>query len=201
MGYYLRVLSQRPERMSLADLQSRLKTTAPKATLTVEDGDQSNWTQLLVAVGDRDVCELICDLDEGPDCLLREETSEFVAEIANGRPQSAVRWLGDYLAQVRSIYAIRVLFGDHGGDWETIGAVKDAIHQWSGGIIQADNEGFSNEEGYHILWQFSDSVTGSWHMAVLDTSGTWRRFEMDLGDKGHKDAFWRGEIPQGVAST
>jgi hypothetical protein len=198
MGYYLRVLSKRLERMPLEHFRIRLKTTAPKATLAVESGDELNWTQLLVAVGDRDACEITCDFDEGPDSLLREEMSEFAEEIANERPQSAVRWLNGYLAQVKSIYAIRVLFGDRDGDWETLGAVREAIHEWSGGIVQADGEGFSNEEGYHILWQFSDDVVGAWHMAVLDATGRWRNFEMDLGDKAQREAFWQGELPPGA---
>ena len=44
---------------------------------------------------------------------------------------------------------------------------KDALFGTAGGIMQADNEGFSNEDGYHILWQFDDDVTGDWWLRVL----------------------------------
>lgn len=198
MGYYIRVLSPRGDRVPLAHLHEQLKKSVPKAELTVEGGDEQNWTDLLVKVGSRDVCELSCDFDSGPDCLLRREMEEFVEDIANERPQSAARWLAEYLRTVRSIYAFRVLFGDDGGDWETIGAVKDVVREWAGGIIQADNEGFSNESGYHILWQFPASVTGEWHMAVLNAEGRWLRFAINLGSRAHREAFLRGEVPKGV---
>lgn len=64
-------------------------------------------------------------------------------------------------------------------------------------IIQADLEGFTNEEGYHILWQFSDPVTGPWWMGVLKNNA-WVHFQMDLGNVSHREAFLRGEVPQRV---
>lgn len=62
--------------------------------------------------------------------------------------------------------------------------VQSAIWSVSGGILQADAEAFSNEDGYHIHWQFSDDATG----------------EMDLGEPSHRGSFWRGEVPQGVGT-
>ena len=60
--------------------------------------------------------------------------------------------------------------------------------------MQADGEGFTNEEGYHIVWQFSDSVSGPWKMGVLQ-DGVWRHFSMDLGDPDHRAAFLKGTVP------
>jgi hypothetical protein len=78
-----------------------------------------------------------------------------------------------------------------------LGAVKDSIFKQAGGILQADIEGFSNEAGYHILWQFEDSVKGPWWMGVLQ-DGEWVHFKMGLGNQKHRAAFLRGEVPQGV---
>jgi hypothetical protein len=75
--------------------------------------------------------------------------------------------------------------------------VKDSIHAQVGGIIQADHEGFTEERGFQILWQFSDSVTGPWWMAVL-RDGKWIRFQMDLGNRKHRKAFLAGKVPDGV---
>src|SRR5512135_3082541 len=61
-------------------------------------------------------------------------------------------------------------------------------------IIQADGEGFTNEEGYHIVWQFADHVSGPWKMGVLQ-DGVWQHFTMDLGDPDHRSAFLRGAVP------
>lgn len=64
--------------------------------------------------------------------------------------------------------------------------------------MQADFEGFSNENGHHILWQFGEDVEGEWHIAVLDHKGKWVAFTVDLGDPEHKQAFLDGRVPVGV---
>src|SRR5690349_19293520 len=54
------------------------------------------------------------------------------------------------------IYAFQILSGAASGDgWGAIDIVRTAIKKVVGGIIQADREGFSNEDENHILWQFS----------------------------------------------
>jgi len=77
----------------------------------------------------------------------------------------------------------------------------DALREHAGGIQQADGEGFSNEDGFHILWQFSEKATGSWWMAVLDETGKWVTYPMDLGNEKHRKAFKEGRIPPGVSPS
>jgi hypothetical protein len=101
----------------------------------------------------------------------------------------------DYFPKIQCIYAFQLLGGtDHKNGWEILGAIKTLI--WSGApsILQADAEGFSNEDGYHVLWQFSDSVEGDWWMGVLQ-EGQWKHFQMDLGNRKQRDAFFQGQIP------
>ena len=69
-----------------------------------------------------------------------------------------------------------------------LSAVKNRIWSFAPSILLADNEGFSNEDGYHILWQFSGSVNGPWWMGVL-CDDHWRHFRMDLGNREHREAF------------
>ena len=99
---------------------------------------------------------------------------------------------------MKCIYAFQVLSGTYQTNgWEILGVVKDCIWSAAPSIVQADNEGFSNEDGYHILWQFEDSVDGDWSMAVL-RDGQWQRFEMDLGNHKHRESFFEGKIPSGA---
>lgn len=35
-------------------------------------------------------------------------------------------------------------------------------------------------------------------MAVLDETGQWKRFEMDLGNLEHRKAFQEGRVPENV---
>jgi hypothetical protein len=93
---------------------------------------------------------------------------EFISEVDDYQPASAAQWLKEYLPRVRVIYALQLLSGTDVDDgWDSVHTIQGAIWNKSGGILQADLEGFSNEDGHHILWQFSEHVTGPWNMAVL----------------------------------
>ena len=124
--------------------------------------------------------------------------TEFIDEIADARPESAVQWLREFFPRVACIYAFQHLSGaDQEAGFEMLSAVRTALWSSAPAILQADGEGFSNEDGYHILWQFSESVTGLWWMGVLK-DGKWIHFEMDLGNKDQRHAFLAGQVPEGV---
>ena len=100
---------------------------------------------------------------------------------------------------MRTISAFQVLNGVYEENgWERLGAIKGKLWNELGGIFQADGEGFSNEHGYHILWQFSDGVTGPWWMGVLSQDGSWTHFQMELGNGAQREQFLNGEGPAGV---
>ena len=105
--------------------------------------------------------------------------------------------MGDYLGRARVIYTFRALPGaEYGNGWELLSVVRDRL--WLlGAIGQSEGEGFSNESGYHILWQFPAGVSGPWWMGVL-REGRWVHFRMDLGEQAHREAFLSGEVPDGV---
>ena len=75
--------------------------------------------------------------------------------------------------------------------------MKSGIWSFAPSIIQADNEGFTNEDGFHILWQFGESVDGPWWMGVL-CDDQWRHFQMDLGNRQQRERFLQGQLPEGV---
>ena len=133
------------------------------------------------------------------DCVrsVEPEITEFIDEVADLEPESAARWLTAYLPTVKVIYCFQLLSGTDVGDgWEAVHAVQGELWSRLGGIFQAGDEGFSNREGYHIVWQFTDKVTGPWNMAVLEEDGTWTPFEMDLGDRQQRAAFMAGRVPE-----
>ena len=195
MGYYIRVLTPASNPVPPALLESAARARGGKVT---GDLGIAAWDQIVVVNAvDQDVCAIDRNVVSGG-TLAQEELAEFQSEVATCFPTSAAGWLKSYLESVRTIYALQILSGTEAGNgWEILDAVKDAILREAGGIVQADGEGFSNEDGYHILWQFSDSVTGHWWMAVLK-EGIWARFKMDLGSQTHRAAFLAGEIPAGA---
>jgi hypothetical protein len=198
MGYYIRVLSTSPTKVPFESLVRELQSSGLQGDLTIDDGDAEDWEQLLLRHSDgREIATLEhCAVEE--DSLAAEELEEFSEELADGKPASAAKWLLGYFPKVQRIYTFQVLSGvDHLNGWEIMGVLQDYLFSSAPSINQADGEGFTNEDGYHILWQFSDHVTDSWRMAVLE-DGQWRRFEMDLGNPAHRAAFFEGKFPEGV---
>ena len=100
--------------------------------------------------------------------------------IREHQPLSAVQWLDRYFGRITVVYAFRILDAALLEDnFEIVSAVKNTIWGRTGGLLQNDLEGFSNDNGDHILWQFPDDVTGDKYCAVLDDKGSWQRFRMD----------------------
>jgi len=131
----------------------------------------------------------------------QDEIAEFLDDTRDCKPESGVEWLHDFLAEVKTIYAFQHLAGSETEEGlAALHALRTFLWQRGESIIQADMEGFTNEEGYHIVWQFSDSVSGAWNMAVLQ-DGTWHQFQMDLGDPDQREAFFRNEVPPDAASV
>jgi len=196
MGYFTRVLTKLETVPELDDLEELLLREHPGCRLEVEDTDEEGeWTSLLlstvdgieVAVLERNPVE---DGSAGQD-----EIADLLEDARDARPESARQWLEEFLDEVRTVYSFQHLQGaEFVEGLAALHALRHKLFERGESILQADNEGFTNEEGYHILWQFADTVSGSWNMAVLQED-TWRNFSMDLGDPDHREAFWNGEVP------
>jgi len=198
MGYYIRILGTQDPDIHLEELLENLKADGLTAKLALaEDDTPDKWTLLEVANGSGDA---LTQIERNPVVdgeLGQEELDEYREELEDGKPTSAAKWLTSYFVQVKVIYAFQMLnaaFDDN--NYDIVNSIRTKIWNRTGGIFQADGEGFSNEEGYHILWQFSDNVTGDWSCAVLNTSGDWDKFVMDLGDKIQRKEFQEGKVPE-----
>ena len=195
MGYYIRVLSKQREPVSLSAIRLALEADALRATVVAEDGDD-HWEEFVLAHPDNTEFAFVERNAVEPDSLGADELQEFIDEIPGHRPKSAADWLVGYLPSVQTIYSLQILSSaDRDDGWLAIHATQSALWNAGGGILQADSEGFSNEDGHHILWQFSDNVEGDWQVAVLDETGSWTAFKMDLGRVDHRSEFLAGRVP------
>lgn len=201
MPYYTRVLSKDEEFPAFDELAEFIRSNHPYYRLVVEEGSEDEWESLLLAGRDEvEVAVLernpVCDGSPG-----QGEIAEFLEETQDCRPETGVQWLHEYLADVKTVYAFQHL---QGSETEEGGNALHGLraHLWERGdaILQADLEGFTNEDGYHIVWQFSDTVSGPWNMAILQ-DGTWLHFTMDLGDPDHRAAFLDGEVPPDLTAA
>ena len=206
MSYHTRVLSKDDEFPSLDELSQRLRADHPDYRLTMEEGSldesgEEEWESLLLSGTDG---VEVAILERNPvydGSVGQDEIADFLEDLYEAKPESNVEWLKEYLESVKTIYAFQHLQGTETVDGSNaLHALRTALWERGEAILQADLEGFTNEEGYHIVWQFSDTVSGPWNMAVLQ-DGTWLHFSMDLGDPDHRAAFLSGEAPSDVATV
>ncbi len=197
MAYYIRVLGLQDSDIHLDDLTVELKTAGLKAVFQLgESCEPRKWSMLEVRADHGAKLAQIERNRVAPGKLAQQELDEFRQIIRAHQPLSAVQWLDNYFGRITVVYAFRVLDAALLEDnFEIVSTLKTAIWARTGGLLQNDLEGFSNNHGDHILWQFPDDVTGDKYCAVLE-NGVWVRFRMDLADPFQRMAFWAGEVPQ-----
>jgi hypothetical protein len=198
MGYYIRVLGTKSDHPDFDYLRNALAESSSTAVLKLETGTETNWEQLVLTHPNGPEIAILEYNSVISGGLGQEELEEFIAEVGHYQPRSAAQWLKAYLIQIKAIYAFQLLSGtDVKNGWSALHALQGAIWTKAGGVVQADSEGFTNEDGYNILWQFSDGVKGKWNMAVLENE-KWIPFEMDLGSAEQRRAFFDGRVPPGA---
>ena len=199
MGYYLRVLTRSAIGVPVSQLRQRLERDKISAILEGDAPETTTWTRLSLKHLDGTPITDIERNDVSPSRLGSEELKEFSEEMDECKPESGARWVKEFLSAVKTIYAFQVLRGtEQGHGWDAIWALEAEVWHTLGGIFQSDNEGFSNEDGYQIVWQFDRGAAGPWKMAVLGSDGRWTAFVMELGNPAHRAAFLAGRVPEGV---
>lgn len=198
MGYHIRILGTQDADIHLDELLENLKADGLTAKLAFAEGDTPDRWTLLEVANDKD--DALAQIERNPIVegeLGQQELDEFREEVEDCEPASAAQWLTNFFDQVKVIYAFQMLNAAFEDDnFNVVNSIRAKIWNRTGGIFQADAEGFSNEEGYHVLWQFSDNVSGEWSCAVLNSSGGWDTFIMDLGDKTQRKEFQDGKVPE-----
>jgi hypothetical protein len=201
MIHYTRVLSKNEEFPSFDELAQFVRTELPDFKLALESGTEEEWDSLLLSGNDDVEVAVVERYPVWDGSAGQDEIADFIEDARDAKPESAVTWLHEYLASVKTIYAFQHLQGDEFEEGSNaLHALRSRMWERGDAILQADGEGFTNEGGYHIVWQFSDSVSGPWNMAVLQ-DGVWRHFTMDLGDPDHRAAFLEGTVPEDLTST
>jgi hypothetical protein len=124
------------------------------------------------------------------------DIEDMLGNPKKARPACNVCWLRSYLPQVRTGYYLR-LHGGHEYWSKPVYELRDYLEEVHPLILWAEFEGWSNEEGEHITWEFTPRVSGPWWMGLL-IDGRWHRFRMELGNKVHRDCFTSGIVPPGL---
>lgn len=201
MAYYTRVLSKDEEFPAFEELALYIRAEHPEYRLTIEEGSDEEWGTLLLVGTDEVEVALLERYPVYDGSLGQDEISDLIEDLWDVKPESGVEWLKKYLEEVKTVYAFQHLQGaetEDGGN--ALHALRARLWERGDAILQADGEGFTNEEGFHIVWQFSDSVSGPWNMGVYKDD-MWMHFKMDLGDPDHRAAFLNGEVPEDLTAV
>jgi len=195
------VLTKQEDFPSLEELAQFIHAEHPDYKLTLEEGTEEDWESLLLSGTDEvEVAVLerspVFDGSSGQD-----DVADFIIDIEDCKPDTGVEWLTEYLGEVKTIYAFQHLQGAETVDGSNaLHALRSHLWERGDAILQADGEGFTNEDGFHIVWQFSDSISGPWNMGVYKDD-IWFHFKMDLGDPDHRAAFLAGEVPEDLSAV
>ena len=201
MAYSTRVLSKQEAIPPFDELTQLIRSDHPNCKLTIEEGTEDEWDSLLLSTDDEVEIAVIERNPVFDGSVGQDEIADLLEDLYGAKPESGVAWLEHYLAEVKTVFTFQHLVGaDSEEGSSALHALRSALWERGEAIIQADLEGFTNEDGFHVVWQFSDTVSGAWNMGVLK-DGTWYHFKMDLGDPDHRAAFLNGEVPSDVSSV
>jgi hypothetical protein len=194
--YYLRLFTPEAGLVPVKHLRREIDDVK----VVLEDGSEEDWRSVVISSAED---EAICSIERAVlerDPIAAAEIEEFRDEVLlDAAPASGAAWVRRYLSSARAVYACQFLpaaFEPRHGDVPA--GVLQALKHRLGGIVQADHEGFTNEDGYTVAWDFSDSASGTWQLAVLDERVGWVPFEMELSDPTGRTAFLEGRVPPGA---
>jgi len=197
MSYYIRILGTENPDIHLDEILEALDNEGLTARIGVREKETPEKWSYIELKNEKDKVLAVIERDAVNDGGLgKEELDEFRETIFDFQPATAAKWLNSFFDRVQVIYAFRLLsIGMEEENYPIITTTQSCIWEKVKGILQADDEGFSNEEGYHILWQFTDDAEGPWSCAVLNAEGQWENFTMELSDAAQQKAFKQGLVP------
>jgi hypothetical protein len=190
MNYKVRLLTTSEEVIPFSHIR-------PLAEQKLISGTDQLWERIeiysssenLLSILERDIIE--------PGSVGEATLKELSRKIQDKYPLNARQWLKNYFATVKVIYTFNI-FPDRmtKKTWPILGGVQNFLKQSLNGIIQADNEGFYNEDGDYILWQMYDGATGSIPAANLNERGEWIPFSLRVDDEKAVELFKKGIVPK-----
>lgn len=202
MGYYVRILGRKLAHFTADELQQALANSNVAAKVESADLHTYDWEFIDLLHPDGTPIVQIQQNGVTPGSLGQEEITEFLDEISEMQPVSAVAWLQSYLPTIRTILAFQIFNGSQTQrGWEKVDIVLRILKRHIGGIIQADAEGFTNEQGDYILGEFVERESGKSSVAVLNAQNEWVSFNMNLRSKTQREAFLAGKVPARVQIT
>lgn len=117
--------------------------------------------------------------------------------IHDSYPVNTREWLNKYFDSVRTIYTFNLIPDWMTKDeWPVLGGFQNFLKDSLGGIIQAEHEGYYNEDGDYILWQMYEGASGIIRAASLNEKGEWVSYSLKINSEKAVNLFKHGISPK-----
>jgi hypothetical protein len=190
MGYCVRLLTPSENKVPFQAIREQVDT------VKLISGGETDWEKIEISRPDGALLAAVERYPLSPDNRAESEIAIVKDALQGSYPLNAREWLKTYLSGTRAVYVFRLQAESYASaDWPLLGRVQNLLKDRLGGIIQADKEGFYNEDGNYILWQMYDGAAGSVPAAVLTEKGEWAAFQLRLNDAAAVDCFKQGLPP------
>lgn len=195
MPTVLRVLSVRETIPSLTRLRLRLKEAGLTADLIPVEGEDADWSQILILHQDAGEIGILNRLCVKTVAAAKSKRDHLRARASAGRPRRAARWLRRHIRSVSTIYEIQPLDGaGRDSGWEILQEIRLEIWETARGILHTEGEGFTSPAGDLILWEYPSTATGT-VPAAIRRFGRFRSFRLNVSSPAHRRAFLAGKPP------
>lgn len=213
MAAFVRILGINDSCVDILDLSDYLEEKGLTVLMGVPKTEKTdNWTELGVYNGENECVMFVLRSIVAAGQEGGEELDRLREQLEQARPDSAAKWLGQYFENIRVIYSFDFVYNNRSFPevWDLNGALNnfelaDAVLKYilkhSGGIMQTDGDGYTNEAGDMILWQYEGTVSTRRNGAVLDSQGNWMSFNMDAADATQLAEFLEGKRPRNATEA
>jgi hypothetical protein len=175
MSYYVRLLVKLDKVIPFSEIKNQGKW------IKLVSGKDMLWDRIEIREPED---SLVCILERhylAPGRIAETPIPALKESLRGSFPLNAGEWIRDYFSDVKTIYTFQV-FPESitGKGWQVLGRIQSLLHDWLVGIIQADREGYYNENGDFILWQMYEGASGAIQAATLDEKGRWISYRLSL---------------------
>lgn len=190
MSYFVRLLTPSIKVVPFTDLM--LDVESGKLASGMDD----SWEKIEINNPEGSIVSILERKLVSPGSPAETTLAELKSLVDRSYPVSARQWIKQYLSRVKTIYSFELLTDNISqNSWPVLGRVQNLLKDAVSGIIQADNEGFYNENGDYILWQMYEGAAGTIPAAVLNEYGEWTRFSLRLKNELAVENFKQGIVP------
>lgn len=191
MGYNVRLLTSSTKVVPFTELMLDIET------VKLVSGMDISWERIEIFNSEGSLISVLERNAVSPGSPAEASLTELKRSVERSYPVGAREWIIQYLTRIKTIYDFQLLTDNIKKDsWLVLGRVQNLLKDALTGIIQADNEGYYNENGDYILWQMYEGASGSVPAAILNENGEWIKFELRLNDEKAIEQFKRGIVPQ-----